>query len=130
MKKRMVSLSFLILLIGLFGCQQTSNDESQNTSGSTHDEETTEEDYHIAGVITEVDIKTKRVLLDLKQETEEDDEQMWVTIEEGTKVMNENKEPLSFEDLQPNIELKANIKDSCLEQLPVICFAEEVVIVG
>lgn len=128
MKKRRVALSFLILLIGLFGCQKTSSDKSQNTSGSKQDDETTEEDYPTVGVITEVDSKTNRVLLDLKQETEEDDKQKWLTIEEGTKVMNENKEPLSFEDLQPNVELKANTRDFCLEQMPPICFAKEVVI--
>ena len=86
------------------------------------------ENYDITGVVTEVNNELNRVLLRLTKKVQEDEEKMWVTVDENTKVTNEKAEDLSFEDLKQEIQLKANLTDECLEPNPRICFAEEVVI--
>ncbi|TYR73461.1 hypothetical protein FZC79_18645 [Rossellomorea vietnamensis] len=132
MKKNLLMLSFILLSIGLFSCQQNSEGESQNNSNTKQNEETANktnnENYDIVGIVTEVNNEHKRVLIDLTQKIQDTEEELWVTIDENTKVSNKNEEHFSFEMLKPNVALKANLTDFCLEPLPRICFAEEVVI--
>ncbi|RCW42382.1 hypothetical protein [Paenibacillus prosopidis] len=132
MKIISLMLSLILLSIGLFGCQQNSDGENQDNNISKPHEETTNrvtnQNYDIAGVISEVNNERNRVLLNLTKKAQENEEQMWITVGENTKISNENQESLSYEDLKPAVELKANLSDKCLEPNPRICFAEEIII--
>jgi hypothetical protein len=125
-------LSFMLLLIGLLGCQQNSEGESHNNNISKQNEEptnkTANDNFDIVGIVTVVNSEHKRVLLDLRQKIQEDEEQLWVAIGENTKIFNENEELLYFENLKPDTELKANLSDECLEPGIRICNAKEIVI--
>ncbi|MFC7063413.1 hypothetical protein [Halobacillus seohaensis] len=89
----------------------------------------TNENYEIAGVITEVNSESKRVLLNLTKRVQEDEEQMWVSVGENTKISNEKEEDFSFEDLKTEFQLKVNLTGGqCLEPKPRICSAGKIVI--
>ncbi|KMY50016.1 YobA family protein [Peribacillus loiseleuriae] len=127
MKKFSLTLLLTLLSIGLLGCQQSSGDTITKQNEVTENK-VTNENYDIAGVITEVNKEYNRVLLNLTQKAQENENQMSVEIGENTKISNENGETISFENLKPEVELKANLTDKCLDSAPRICFAEEIVI--
>jgi cell division protein FtsI/penicillin-binding protein 2 len=104
----------------LLGCQQSNKSSSSNQSKDKG------KIYDVGGTITEVNEKQNRVLVDLTKKVQEHEEQMWITVEENTKISNEQAEAKSFQDLKPNVQLKANLTDMCLEPNPRICFAEEI----
>lgn len=132
MKKISLILLLTLLSIGLLGCQQSSGSENNNDTITKQNEatenEVTNENYDIAGVVTEVDSEHNRVLLDLTKKVQENENQMWVELGENTKISNEIEESLRFGNLKPEDKLKANLAERCLEPNPRICYAEEIVI--
>ncbi|MFJ5625729.1 hypothetical protein ACIQD3_24430 [Peribacillus loiseleuriae] len=132
MKKISLILSFLFLSIGLFGCQQSSGSENNNDTITKQNEvtenEVTNENYDIVGVVTEVNNERNRVLLNLTKKVQEDEKQMWVTVGENTKISNEKEETVSFGNLNPEVKLKVNLTGMCEEPRIRICSAEEIVI--
>lgn len=131
LKKISLILSFLFLSIGLFGCQQSSGIENNNDNITTQNEATendvTNKNYDIAGIVTEVDSENKGVLLDLTEMGNERAEQMWVFSKENTKIYNENEETVRFEDIKTTVTLKANLSKCNQPAIPQ-CSAREIVI--
>jgi len=127
LKNIKIIFPIIFLSIGLFGCQQDSEGLNPDNNNVKQSEVTSTEETEVIGVITEVNHEDKRVLLELSKKINEDEEQLWVTIGENTKITKEN-EVLNFENLKPGVELKVNLSGMCFDSNPRICFAEKIVI--
>ncbi|MBY6036912.1 hypothetical protein KUV80_09615 [Fictibacillus nanhaiensis] len=87
MKKRSLTLSCTLLALVIFGCQQSHEDPDHVTKvNEVSTDNAFNKKYDISGVVTEVNKDHTRVLLALTKKAQEDEEQMWVTIDENTKI--------------------------------------------
>ncbi|MBT2687099.1 hypothetical protein J7I93_02760 [Bacillus sp. ISL-47] len=117
-----LAMFFLFIPILLWGCQDSRVD---STSKDTKAED---KNYDVSGIITEVSEEHSRVLVNLTKKVQEQEDQMWITVEDGTKMINQNGGTVSFKDLKLQVHLKANLRKECLEPNPRICFAKEMII--
>jgi hypothetical protein len=124
-----ISITLTVLLvIVLFGCQQSHEGPDYSTKpneGAIN--KASDENYDISGVVSEVNNDHKRLLLTLTKKVQEDEEQMWVKIDDSTKIT-DKKGAFIFEDFKKDDRLKANLSKMCEDFSPRICFAEEIVI--
>ncbi|XEC95787.1 hypothetical protein AB6A23_04240 [Paenibacillus tarimensis] len=118
MRNISVNLCIMLVAVVLISCQQS----KQSSEKATND------NYDIAGVVTEVNKEDYSILLGLTKKVQESEEQMWVRVSEDTTISYKNEEGLSFEDIEQEAELKVSLSDECLEPGIRICFAKDIVI--
>jgi hypothetical protein len=127
LKNISITLSVLLVIV-LFGCQQSHEGPDYVTKpNEVATKKASNENYDISGIVSEVIKDHKRVLLTLTKHIQEDEEQMWVTIDGNTKIT-DKKGAFIFEDFKKDVRLKANLSKMCKDFSPRICFAEEIVI--
>ncbi|WP_246942805.1 hypothetical protein [Bacillus pinisoli] len=126
MSKISLIIYFLLLFASLMGCQQNSEEQPNNLLNGKKKYSETNEVYDIEGIVTEINVEHKRVLLQLTQKVQKDESEMWIEVFQDTT--NKKEKMKSFNNLKPGVQLKANLTDECLESNPRICFAQEIVI--
>jgi hypothetical protein len=127
LKNISITLSILLVIV-LFGCQQSHEGSDYSTKPNEGAiKKASNENYDISGIVSEVNKDHKRVLLTLTKNVQEDEEQMWVTIDDNTKIT-DKKGAFIFEDFNNDVRLKANLSKMCKDFSPRICFADEIVI--